>query len=159
MNKRQLILTKENYDKYILEIYGNYHEKFENGNLGRLEKSLDGYYNLKFVYKKELAQILDIMEKNDQYRILIIGVPGSGKTTLLHQLCNKMKDEWSWKYVYGYNVEQNLASLHNKKDILLIDALDAMKNQELFLDYLRSQSCSRMYVLLVQEKSIQLSRK
>lgn len=130
MDTRELILTQEDYERYgSSEIYKEHFEK---------------YYNQRFLYKKELEKILDIMSNNDKYSILIVGLAGSGKTTFLNQLTNRIRGEWSYKYVYGRNVEPNYIFQNDKNDILLIDGLDEIRNPEMLLQYLETQSPDRV---------------
>lgn len=52
----------------------------------RTESQYEKYINKRFILNEELLQIIDIMKKCVNYRILILGAPGSGKSTLLRQL-------------------------------------------------------------------------
>ncbi len=85
--------------------------------------------NERFVYRKELEDVLKIIKTNNNYKILILGSAGSGKTTLLHMICNcsEVKERLNYISAYQFHYNDSLLSQCSRDDVLLLDGLDEMK--------------------------------
>lgn len=88
------------------------------------------YLNERFVYRKELEDVINIIKTNNNYRILILGSAGSGKTTLLHMICNFLgvKERLNFIPAYQFHYNESLLLQCSSDEILLLDGLDEMQN-------------------------------
>lgn len=103
------------------------------------------YYNERFIYGKELSDVLEIMRRHDNYRILILGAPGSGKSTILHQLSHSTASKKPIEIIRGYAIFDNNFDLpKQKKDPIFIDGLDEMENPYSLLHFLNEKKCNKL---------------
>lgn len=109
------------------------------------KEQYEKFYKERFIYDKELSDILQIMQNNDKYKILILGAPGSGKSTLLHYINPSTAHEKDMGIVYGYNFRNNNYDFLMPKDgPLLIDGLDEMQDSYGLLHFLNEKNCDRL---------------
>lgn len=109
------------------------------------KEQYEKYYKERFIYDKELSDIVQIMQNNDKYKILILGAPGSGKSTLLHYINPSTAHEKDMGIVYGYNFRNNNYDFLMPKDgPLLIDGLDEMQDSYRLLHFLNEKNCDRL---------------
>lgn len=95
-------------------------QKGEFGNMFEPEiiltrEQYERYYNERFIYGKELSDVLEIMERQDNYRILIPGAPGSGKSTFLRQLSHSTASKKPIEIIRGYAIFDNNFDLPKQK--------------------------------------------
>lgn len=103
------------------------------------------YYNERFIYGKELSEVLEIMRRHDNYRILILGSPGSGKSTLLHQLSHSTAIKKPIEIIRGYAIpDSNFDLPKQKKEPIFIDGLDEMENPYNLLHFLNEKKCNKL---------------
>lgn len=103
------------------------------------------YYNERFIYGKELSDVLEIMERQDNYRILILGAPGSGKSTFLHQLSHSTASKKPIEIIRGYAIFDNNFDLpKQKKEPVFVDGLDEMENPYGLLHFLNEKKCNKL---------------
>lgn len=103
------------------------------------------YYNERFIYGKELSDVLEIMKRHDNYRVLILGAPGSGKTTLLYQLSHYTANKKPAEIIRGYDIyDNNYACLIQKETPIYIDGLDEMENPYNLLNFLNENKCNKL---------------
>lgn len=103
------------------------------------------YYSERFIYGKELSDVLEIMKRHDSYRILVLGAPGSGKTTLLYQLSHYTANKKPTEIIRGYDIRDNIYALLKQKETpIYIDGLDEMKNPYSLLQYLNANKCDKL---------------
>lgn len=103
------------------------------------------YYSERFIYGKELSDVLEIMKRHDSYRILILGAPGSGKTTLLYQLSHHTANKKPIEIISGYDIRDNIyALLKQKEPPIYIDGLDEMENPYNLLHFLNENKCDKL---------------
>lgn len=103
------------------------------------------YYNERFIYGKELSDVLEIMRRHDNYRILILGAPGSGKSTLLHKLSHSTASKKPIEIIRGYDILDNNFDLpKQKKEPIFIDGLGEMDNPYSLLHFLDEKKCDKL---------------
>lgn len=103
------------------------------------------YYSERFIYRKELSEVLEIMKKYDNYRILILGAPGTGKSTLLHLLSHYTASKKPVEIIRGYAIrDNNFDLLKENKAPIFIDGLDEMENPYSLLHFLNKKKCDKL---------------
>lgn len=103
------------------------------------------YYSERFIYGKELSDVLEIMRKHDNYRILILGAPGIGKSTLLHLLSHYTASKKPIEIIRGYDIHNNnFDLLKENKPPIFIDGLDEMKDPHSLLHFLNEKKCDKL---------------
>ena len=108
------------------------------------EEQYEKYYNDRFIYDKELADAVQIMQSNEKYKILILGDPGSGKSTLLHYINKSTANKKDMGIVYGYNLHNNYDFFIPSNGPFLIDGLDEMQDSHTLLHFLKEKNCDRL---------------
>ncbi len=103
------------------------------------------YYSERFIYGKELSDVLEIMKGHDNYRILILGAPGSGKTTFLYLLSHYTANKMPTEIIRGYDIRENIYALLKQKETpIYIDGLDEMENPYSLLQCLNENKCDKL---------------
>jgi len=103
------------------------------------------YYSERFIYGKELSDVLEIMKRHDSYKILILGASGSGKTTLLHLLSHYTANKKPIEIIRGYAIrDNNFDFLKDNKAPIFIDGLDEMENPYGLLHFLNEKKCDKL---------------
>lgn len=113
------------------------------------KEQYDKYYNERFIYGKELSNIIEIMETHDSYKILVLGAPGSGKSTLLNLLSHHTASKNPIEIIKGYTIYNTNFDLLNHKSIpcpspCFVDGLDEMQNPYGLLHFLNKKKCDRL---------------
>lgn len=105
----------------------------------------EDYYRERFIYTKELHDIVEIMRSHNNYRILILGSPGSGKSTLLRLISHYTPGKNPIEIVRGYAIRDNNYDLLNQKGTpLLIDGLDETNNLVDLLGFINKQNYDKL---------------
>lgn len=108
-------------------------------------EKFEKYYSERFIYGKELLDVIEIMKRHDSYRILILGAPGSGKTTFLYLLSHYTARKKPIEIIKGYDIRDNINVLLKQKETpIYIDALDEMENPYSLLHYLNKNKCEKL---------------
>lgn len=128
-------------------IYNNLNNFFNHEPFLKITEN-DSYFNeyltTRFIYRKELDQILNIISSNDQYRILILGAIGTGKTTLLHMISKSLDDKIPNKILYAYDLfNYDFRSIDEPEMPIFIDGIDTTNSHEL-LEYLQEKRFNRL---------------
>lgn len=103
------------------------------------------YYSERFIYGKELSDILEIMKRYDNYRILILGAPGTGKSTLLYQLSDYIASKKPIEIIRGYGIcDNDFDFLKGNKAPIFIDGLDEVEKPDSLLHFLNEKKCDKL---------------
>lgn len=105
----------------------------------------ENYYRERFIYTKELHDVVEIMKSHNNYRILILGYPGSGKSTLLHLISHYFSNKNPIEIVRVGAIRDNNYDLLNQNHTpLLIDGLDEADNPEDLLSFINKQNYDKL---------------
>lgn len=108
-------------------------------------KQYEKYYSERFIYGKELLNIIEIMKTHDHYRILILGSPGSGKSTLLRLLSRYSESKLPLEIIRGRTIrEGDYSFIEPRKYPLIIDGLDEMENPCRLLRFLNGRNYDKL---------------
>lgn len=118
MFEPEIIFTREQYEKYCSE---------------------------RFIYRKELSHIMEIMRTQKSYKILVLGAPGSGKSTLLNLLSCYTASKKPIGIIRGYTIyNTNYDLLNYKNTPCFIDGLDETENPYGLLHFLNEKKCDKL---------------
>ena len=108
-------------------------------------KQYEEYYSERFIYEKELSNIVEIMRTHNNYRILVVGAPGSGKSTLLNLLSYHTANKNPIEIIRGYTLYNvNYDSLNYNNTPCFVDGLDEMENPYGLLHFLNEKKCNKL---------------
>lgn len=103
------------------------------------------YYRERFVYGKELSDIMEIMRTHNSYKILILGTPGSGKSTLLNLLSHYTSNKKPIEIIRGYTIcNTNYDLLFHKNTPCFVDGLDEAENPYDILHFLDKKQYNKL---------------
>ena len=124
-----------------------------NNNYNVLRTDMPGVDRSVFLYSNELSKVENIINNENEYKILIIGSPGSGKTTFLQTLCNSLNGSLresekirilscisipeyiNWDSHTSYDFF-DYVQIKNTETPLLIDEIETLNNPNGFIEYL-----------------------
>lgn len=103
------------------------------------------YYRERFIYGKELSDIMEIMRTHNSYKILVLGAPGSGKSTLLNLLSHDTASKKPIEIIRGHTIYNTNYDLLNYEDApCFIDGLDEIENPYNLLHFLEEKKCDKL---------------
>lgn len=113
-------------------------------NLMFTKEQYDQYYNERFIYQSEYQQVIDIIERFPEYRILIKGRPGTGKSTFLHILNQRTAEKKPNEIIHGYHIFEDYSNLNLSTDCVFIDGLDEFIYSKSLFHYLSTKKISKL---------------